>query len=162
MKPCQPTDEVILATKLGKAIRFQEAEVRPTGRYTEGVKGVNLREGDEVVGMTLVAPEDVLLTVTEGGYGKCSTVAEYRKTHRGARGVINIKRIEKIGPVVAVREVELEDEILVTTEGGMIIRFPVNDVRVQGRPTMGVRIMRLKEGDRVQAMAKLATSAPAA
>ncbi len=162
VKPCQPTDEVILATKLGKAIRFQEAEVRPTGRYTEGVKGVNLREGDEVVGMTLVAPEDVLLTVTEGGYGKCSTVAEYRKTHRGARGVINIKRIERIGPVVAVREVELEDEILVTTEGGMIIRFPVNDVRVQGRPTMGVRIMRLKEGDRVQAMAKLATSAPAA
>ncbi len=157
VKPCQPEDEVILATKLGKAIRFRESEVRATARHTQGVIGIRLRDGDEVVSMALVEEEDVLLTVTEGGYGKCSTVAGYRKTRRSARGVINIKGTERRGPVVAVRQVNSEDEILVTTEGGMIIRFPVNDVRVQGRLTIGVRIMRLKEGDRVQAMAKLAT-----
>ncbi len=160
VKRCQPEDEVILATEQGKAIRFKESEVRPMGRYTQGVKGIRLRQGDHVVSMALVREDNVLLTVAEGGYGKRSTVSEYRKTKRGAQGVINIKRTERIGPVVAVREVDSKDEILVTTEGGMIIRFPVKDVPVQGRPTMGVRIMRLKEGDKVQALAKLATPTP--
>ncbi len=158
VKPCQPMDEVVLATKYGKACRFAESEVRPMGRYTQGVHGIRLRDGDEVVSMALVDEESNLLTVTEGGYGKCTSVSDYRKTHRGAQGVINIKGIEKIGPVVTVRDVQPENEALVTTEGGMIIRFPVNDVRVQGRPTMGVRIMRIKPGDKVQALAKLATS----
>ncbi len=157
VKPCQPGEEVVLATKYGKACRFAESEVRPMGRYTQGVAGIRLADGDEVVSMALVDADSNLLTVTEGGYGKCTTVADYRKTHRGAKGVINIKRIEKIGPVVSAREVVRENEALVTTEGGMIIRFPVNDVRVQGRPTMGVRIMRLKPGDKVQALAQLAT-----
>ncbi len=156
VKRCQPKDEIILATKLGKAVRFNEAEVRPTARNTQGVRGARLREGDVVVSMALVSADSTLLTVTEGGYGKSTTVRNYRKTHRGAMGVINIKRIEQIGPVVAVREVAQEDEILVTTEAGMIIRFPVQDVRVMGRSTMGVRVMRLREGDRVQALAKLA------
>ncbi|MFQ5986398.1 MAG: DNA gyrase subunit A, partial [Thermoplasmata archaeon] len=158
VKRCQPKDEIILATKLGKAVRFNEAEVRPTARNTQGVRGVRLREGDEVVSMALVSADSTLLTVTEGGYGKSTTVRNYRKTRRGAMGVINIKRIDQIGPVVAVREVSQDDEILVTTEAGMIIRFPVQDVRVMGRPTMGVRVMRLREGDRVQALAKLALS----
>jgi DNA gyrase subunit A len=156
VKRCQPRDEIILATKLGKAVRFQEAEVRPMARYTQGVRGARLREGDEVVSMALVSKDSTLLTVTEGGYGKSTTVGNYRKTRRGAMGVINIKRIEQIGPVVAVREVAQDDEILVTTEAGMIIRFPVQDVRVMGRSTMGVRVMRLRPGDRVQALAKLA------
>ncbi|MFQ5552908.1 MAG: DNA gyrase C-terminal beta-propeller domain-containing protein, partial [Thermoplasmata archaeon] len=158
VKRCQPSDEIILATKLGKAVRFNEAEVRPTARNTQGVRGVRLREGDKVVSMALVSADSTLLTVTEGGYGKSTTVRNYRKTRRGAMGVINIKRIEQIGPVVAVREVSQDDEVLVTTEAGMIIRFPVQDVRVMGRPTMGVRVMRLREGDRVQALAKLALS----
>ncbi|MFQ5919779.1 MAG: DNA gyrase subunit A [Thermoplasmata archaeon] len=156
VKRCQPRDEIILATKLGKAVRFHEAEVRPMARYTQGVRGVRLREGDEVVSMALVSADSTLLTVTEGGYGKSTTVGNYRKTHRGAMGVINIKRIEQIGPVVGVREVAKDDELLVTTEAGMIIRFPVQDVRVMGRSTMGVRVMRLRPGDRVQALAKLA------
>lgn len=159
VKPCEAGEEVLLATKYGKACRFAEAEVRPMGRYTQGVRGIRLREGDEVVSMALVDEGSNLLTVTEGGYGKCTSVADYRKTRRGALGVINIKGIEKkTGPVVAAMEVGRENEALVSTEGGMIIRFPVNDVRVQGRPTMGVRIMRLKPGDKVQALAKLATS----
>ncbi len=159
VKPCKAGDEVLLATRYGKACRFAESEVRPMGRYTQGVRGIRLRAGDEVVSMALIDEESNLLTVTEGGYGKCTSVADYRKTRRGALGVINIKGIEKkTGPVVAVMEVGRENEALVTTEGGMIIRFPVNDVRVQGRPTMGVRIMRLKPGDKVQALAKLATT----
>ncbi len=156
VKRCEPKDEIILATKLGKAVRFNGAEVRSTARNTQGVRGARLREGDVVVSMALVSADSTLLTVTEGGYGKSTTVRNYRKTRRGAMGVINIKRIERIGPVVAVREVAQEDEILVTTEAGMIIRFPVQDVRVMGRSTMGVRVMRLREGDRVQALAKLA------
>jgi DNA gyrase subunit A len=156
VKPCQTGDEVILATRLGMAVRFSESDVRPMGRYTEGVRGISLRPGDYVVSMALVRPESTLLTVTEGGYGKCTAVSRYRKTRRGAMGVINISNIERNGPVVSVREVQPGDEILITTEGGMIIRFSVDDIRVVGRTTMGVRIMRLRPGDRVKAVAKIA------
>lgn len=156
VRPCQKGDEVILATRLGMAVRFDESDVRPTGRYTEGVKGVTLRPQDYVVSMALVRGDSTMLTVTEGGYGKCSLVSRYRKTRRGAKGVINISNIERNGAVVSVQEVHPEEELLLTTEGGMIIRFPVEDLRVIGRATMGVRIMKLKPGDRVKAVAKVA------
>jgi DNA gyrase subunit A len=156
VKPCWEEDEVILATRLGMAVRFDESQVRPTSRFTEGVRGITLRPGDYVVSMALVRSASTLLTVTEGGYGKCTLVARYRKTKRGAKGVINISNIERNGPVVSVREVEPEDELLLTTEGGMIIRFSVADLRVVGRATMGVRIMRLRPDDRVKAVARVA------
>lgn len=156
VKPCQEGDEVILASRLGMAVRFRESDVRSTGRYTEGVKGITLRPGDHVVSVALVREDSTLLTVTEGGYGKCTLVSRYRKTKRGAKGVINISNIERNGPVVIVQQVHEGDELLLTTEGGMIIRFSVEDVRVMGRATMGVRIMRLKEADRIKAVAKVA------
>ncbi len=152
---CRPGDEVILATRLGMAVRFNEADARPMGRYTAGVKGITLKPGDEVVSMALTKEDSTLLTVTAGGYGKCTLVSRYRKTKRGAKGVKNIANIERNGPVVSVQEVQPGVELLLTTETGMIIRFPIEDLRVIGRATMGVRIMKLKPGDRVQAVAKV-------
>jgi DNA gyrase subunit A len=151
------TKDVILATRQGKAVRFREEEVRPIGRYTSGVKGVRLRKDDAVVGMAIVDANAVLLTVTERGYGKRSRVADYRRTRRGAQGVITIRTTPRNGPVVAVRQVDDGDELLLTSERGMVIRIPVRDVRVMGRATQGVRIMRLREGDKVNALARLVT-----
>lgn len=155
VKLCDGGKDIILATHQGKAARFDEANVRPMGRYTTGVRGVRLREGDSVVSMTVVVPGSHLLTVTENGYGKLSDVEEYRKTRRGAQGVITIKTTERNGAVVAVREVNYGEELIITSVNGMIIRFPVDDLRVMGRNTQGVRIMKLREGDRVKAVAKL-------
>ena len=149
------TKEIILATKLGYAARFNEADVRSTGRATYGVKGVTLRSGDEVVSLAVVSPGDHLLTLTEKGYGKRSLVDDYRKTRRGGKGVITIKAGGRNGNVVSALAVADDDEIIVTSVNGMIIRIPVHGIRLQGRATLGVRIMRLKANDRVTAVARL-------
>ncbi|MFQ6060748.1 MAG: DNA gyrase C-terminal beta-propeller domain-containing protein, partial [Thermoplasmata archaeon] len=150
------TKEIVLATRQGKAVRFSEKDVRPVGRYSMGVKGVTLKKKDDrVIGMAVVDPDSVLLTVTERGYGKRSRISDYRKTRRGAQGVINVKIVEKNGPVVAIRRVREDDELLITSVKGMVIRIPVRGIRVMGRATMGVKVMRLKKGDRVKALARL-------
>lgn len=148
--------ELIIASKNGQAVRFHENDVRPMGRVAMGVKGIRLKDGDEVVGMSVVTEESILLTITENGYGKRTPVSTYRKTRRGAGGVITIKTGERNGKVVGVKEVFADDELIVTSQNGMIIRMPVRGIRVQGRATMGVRVMRLKEGDRVVSLARLA------
>jgi DNA gyrase subunit A len=147
--------EIIIATKNGQAVRFNEEDVRPMGRVASGVIGVRLKGGDEVVGMSVVEEDSVLLTITENGYGKRSSVSTYRKTKRGAQGVKNIRISEKNGRVVCVKEVLSDDELIVTSKGGMIIRIPVRGIRVQGRATMGVKVMRMKEGDKVVSVARL-------
>lgn len=147
--------EIVLATKHGQAVRFVELDVRPMGRPARGVIGIRLSEGDEVVSMAVVEPESKLLTLTENGYGKLSRVEDYRKTKRGGKGVITIKTTDRNGYVVAVKEVAEGDELIVTSHQGMILRVPVDDIRVIGRATMGVTIMRLKEGDTVCAVARL-------
>ncbi len=149
------TKEIILATKLGYAARFSEADVRATGRATYGVKGVTLRSSDEVVSLAVVDPGDHLLTLTEKGYGKRSLVDDYRKTRRGGKGVITIKTGGRNGDVVSALTVADDDEIIVTSVNGMVIRIPVHGIRLQGRATLGVRIMRLKPADRVAAVASL-------
>ncbi|MGB2580899.1 MAG: DNA gyrase subunit A [Thermoplasmata archaeon] len=149
------TKEVVLATKLGYAGRFNEADVRPTGRATYGVKGVTLRKGDEVVSMAIVDPTDHLLTITERGYGKRSLVADYRKTRRGGKGVITIKTGDRNGNVISVLSVADDDELMFTSVKGMIIRMPVSGIRLQSRATLGVRFMRLKGRDLVTAVARL-------
>ena len=148
--------EIIIATKMGQAVRFHEEDVRPTGRASMGVRGARLRSGDEVVGMSVVEEDSVLLTLTENGYGKRSRVSDYRKTKRGAQGVRNLKTNEKTGKVVTVREVSGDDELIVTSQKGMVIRVPVRGIRIMGRATQGVRVMRLKKGDRVVSVARLA------
>ncbi len=147
--------EVMLATKNGQAIRFEENDVRPTGRYTMGVKGATLRDNDEVVSMTLVDQEDTVLTLTEKGYGKRCDVKNYRKTNRGAKGVITMNIRERNGKVVCLTKVEEGQEIILVSKKGMIIRTQVDDISKQGRNTMGVKVMELKRGDRLNAMSKV-------
>ncbi|MDR0778533.1 MAG: DNA gyrase subunit A [Methanomassiliicoccaceae archaeon] len=144
--------EIIIATKGGQACRFNESDVRPTGRDTMGVKGMTLNKGDSVVAMASVRPEDMLLTVTEKGFGKISSVDDYRKTRRGGKGVITIKTGGRNGDVVAVRTVKATDELMITSKNGKIIRIKVADIRVTGRNAMGVKVMNLHEGDLVMAL----------
>jgi len=146
------TAEIIIATKEGQACRFNESDVRPTGRDTMCVKGMTLNSGDSVVAMATVLPEDMLLTVTENGYGKISSVGDYRKTKRGGKGVITIKTGGRNGDVVAVRTVSPTDELMITSKQGKIIRIKVADIRVTGRNAMGVKVMNLHDDDLVTAL----------
>ncbi len=146
---------VVLATAQGQAVLFRESDVRPTGRDTRGVIGVTLREGDHVAGMATVAEEDLLLTVTEKGYGKITPVADYRRTRRGGKGVMTIRAGGRNGHVVAVRMVRPEDELMMVSSQGKVIRTSAEGIRVVGRRTMGVRVMRLADDDAVSAVARL-------
>jgi DNA gyrase subunit A len=147
--------EIVIATADGKANRFNEREARDMGRYTHGVRGIKLRPGDEVRGLAVVESESVLLSITENGYGKRSLVDHYRHTHRGSQGVINIKTDERNGKVVSVLEVDEDNELIVTSQNGLVIRMPVIGIRVIGRATKGVRVMNLNEGDKVVAVTRL-------
>ncbi len=148
-------EDILLATKNGKAVRFDESEVRATGRYTMGVKGADVEGENEVVSMTLVEDDDILLSLTENGYGKRTEVSRYRKTHRGAKGVITIKTNKRNGKVVCARVVEDDDEIMLMSRNGMIIRTQADEISLQSRNTMGVRVMKLKKGDELIAMSKV-------
>jgi DNA gyrase subunit A len=144
------TKTVMIATAGGQACRFNEKELRPMGRATHGVIGIRLKnKKDSVVGMTVVDITGSLFTLTENGFGKRSPIDEYRMTHRGSKGVRTIVTNERNGNVVFVSQVSDENELIITTEQGMTVRIPVRDIREQGRNTMGVRIMRLNEGDKV-------------
>jgi len=149
------TREITLATKNGLAARFDEKDARPIGRGTYGVRGIRLKPGDEVVSMAIVGPKDQLLSVTESGFGKRSLVEDYRKIKRGGKGVITIKTGGRNGYVVSVMKVTDDDELIVNSVKGMVIRMPVQGISLQGRATMGVRVMKLKEGDKIAAVARL-------
>jgi DNA gyrase subunit A len=148
--------EIILSTRDGQAIRFDETEVRPMGRGTYGVWGMKLDEGDAIVALDLVELGATLLAVSENGYGKRSDMDEYRKTHRGGKGIITMKTTDKTGKVVGVRMVTDEDQVMLVTSGGKVMRFRVNEIRVIGRNTQGVRLIGLGEGERVAAVARMA------
>ena len=150
------SDEIIIATKNGQAARFDETEVRPTGRDTMGVRGITLTDDDIAVGMTIVKPGDMLLTVSENGFGKISVVDDYRKTHRGSKGVITIKTTDRNGSVVAVKKVGLNDELMVTSKQGKVLRISVSDIRVTGRNAAGVKIMEMRNDDKIIALQPLA------
>jgi len=149
---------IMIASAKGQACRFNEEEARPIGRSTRGVRGIRLNKGDEVVSMAVVGEEGNLLTITENGFGKRSPIQDYRKTHRGSKGVKTIVTNERNGKVLFVREASDDEEIMLTTKNGMMVRIPVKDIRIQGRNTMGVRIMRLNEGDKVVSVAKILES----
>ena len=151
-------DQVILSTRAGMSIRFDESDVRAMGRPAHGVKGITLEEGDEVVGMVVAnGGEDPasLLTVCSNGYGKRTMLTEYRSQNRGGKGLIDIKTSDRNGPVVAVTKVTDADEVMLTTSRGILIRTRVADTRMIGRNTQGVRLIRLDEGDSVSSLAKL-------
>ncbi|NNF07045.1 MAG: DNA gyrase subunit A [Candidatus Eisenbacteria bacterium] len=151
---------VILGKALGKAIRFNEEDVRPMGRSARGVRGVTL-DGDEdrVVDMVVLArTETSLLAVTENGYGKRSDVDDYRVTGRGGKGIITIKASERNGELLTIKEVRDDDELMITTKNGIIIRLPVKDISVIGRNTQGVKLINLDDGDTVADVAKIANA----
>ncbi|NUN97658.1 MAG: DNA gyrase subunit A [Candidatus Omnitrophica bacterium] len=149
-------DDILIATREGKAIRFSEEDVRPMGRTARGVKAATLREGDEVVSADMADPDSFLLTVTENGYGKRSAIADYRHIRRGGQGVINIITSERNGKVIGAVEVKGDDEeIMIITQAGVMIRQSVADIRVTGRNAQGVRLIRLDEGDRVAAVTNM-------
>ena len=150
------TEEIILAKRSGLANRFRETEVRTTSRQTAGVRGVGVLGDDEVVGMVALEAGDTLLSVTENGFGKRSAVEDYRLTTRGTRGVINIKTNERNGEVVSIMKVKDNDQLMMITKNGIIIRCPVEEIRVMGRATMGVKLINLDEGDGVVDVAHLA------
>jgi DNA gyrase subunit A len=143
------TQDIILAKKQGKAIRFHEKNVRPMGRSARGVKGVTLEKDDEVVSMISVKGEGTLLVVTENGFGKRSPIAEYRLTGRGGKGIITVKNTPRNGPVVSVKQVGDNDELMIITAKGVIIRLPIQGVSVMGRNTQGVRLIQPDRGDKV-------------
>ncbi|MDP7167698.1 MAG: DNA gyrase C-terminal beta-propeller domain-containing protein, partial [Nitrospinota bacterium] len=147
--------EIFIGTQLGKAVRFPEAAVRPMGRTARGVRGIGLAKGDSVVGMEIVSSGDTILTATELGFGKRSLIDDYRTTNRGGKGVINLKVTPKNGKVIGVRRVSEEDEFMLITTGGLMIRARVRDVSVIGRSTQGVRLIGTKGADRVAALGRI-------
>ncbi len=148
-------NDIVIASKHGLSVRFRESDVREMGRDTTGVKGIELRDGDRVVGMVVVKRDATLMVVTEKGLGKCSNIDEYRVQKRGGRGILTVNRTDRTGDVVALLEVLPEDEVMIITRGGMIIRSPVSQVRVAGRNTQGVKLVNLDIGDAVTAVARV-------
>jgi DNA gyrase subunit A len=152
-------DEIILATRNGMAIRFHESDVRVMGRTTTGVRGVTLAQDDYVIGMVVVrkdtAAEATLLVATEKGGGKRSRIEDYRLQRRGGKGVINIRISERTGRVIAIKEVLPDDELVLVTRNGVVNRQQVDEIRVIGRATQGVRLMALDENDLVVDVARL-------
>ena len=150
--------DIILFSREGKAVRFNETEVRPMGRTASGVRGITLEPGNEVVGVVVVSSDDSILTVTEKGYGKRSPVDDYPMRRRGGKGVISIKTSERNGKVIGAMQVNDDDEIMMITDGGKIIRITMDNLRIIGRNTQGVRIFNLNEGEKVVAMGMVAES----
>ncbi|MGI6588010.1 MAG: DNA gyrase subunit A [Peptococcia bacterium] len=148
-------DDVILATKQGLAIRFSEKDVRSMGRTARGVKGITLQKGDYVIGMDICRDEATLLAVTEKGYGKRTVLTEFRTQRRGGKGVIGMNLTPKTGALVGIRIVDEEDEIMLITLEGIMIRISVADISVMGRATQGVRVMRMSEDDNFVALARV-------
>jgi DNA gyrase subunit A len=152
------TCDIVLGTREGLAIRFHEEKVRSMGRTAYGVRGISLRGKDLVVDMVVIKRDASLLVVTENGYGKRTPISDYRVTNRGGKGVINVKTNERNGKVVALKEVLEDDELMLITEKGMIIRQPIKSIKEIGRNTQGVRLISLDEGDRVVAVARVVKS----
>ena len=147
------TQQVIVATKNGLAIRFEETDVRPMGRQARGVKAISLREGDCVVGMCVVANDDLILTASETGFGRISNVSDYRLQSRGGKGITNY-HTEKYGNVAAVSAVKLDEDIIIISQEGVIIRIAADTVRICNRPSKGVTLMRIGENDKVVTVAR--------
>jgi DNA gyrase subunit A len=182
VQTCSETDDVLIATRMGKAIRFAVPEVREfKSRDSTGVRGIRL-DDDEVISMSILkhvdydsetrdayqrgelgaedtarmaAEEQFILTVTENGFGKRTSAYEYRITGRGGQGIANIDMTRKTGPVVASFTVDHEDDIMLVSDGGKLIRMPVDDIRIAGRRTQGVTLLRTAEGERVVSAARL-------
>ncbi len=147
------SDDLLVATRFGKVIRFREADVREMGRQARGVRAIRLAEGDVVVGMSVLRENGLVLTVSETGYGRLSNPEDYRLQHRGGMGILNY-HVEKYGNVAAIKVVDLDDDIILIADDGVIIRIEAGSIRICARPSKGVRVMKVNEGSRVITMAR--------
>ena len=150
------TNEIFIGTKSGMAIRFPESDVRPMGRTAYGVRGISLRDDDEVVGMGVLAPGGTILSVTEQGYGKRTELDEYRVQSRGGIGIINVQTSDRNGKVIGVAQVSNDDELMLITQQGKILRMASSGIRTIGRATQGVRLIDIEGEDRAVSIARLA------
>ena len=149
------SEQIMIAARAGRCCRFNEDELRPLGRNSSGVRGISIEEDDEVVGAIAIHPEDssvAVLVVSENGYGKRSSADEYRITSRGAKGVKTINITDKTGPLVAIKSVTEENDLMIITKSGLTIRVDMSEVRLSGRATQGVRLINLREGDAIAAV----------
>ena len=147
------SDDLLVATRFGKVIRFHEADVREMGRQARGVRAIRLAEDDVVVGMSVLRENGLVLTVSETGYGRLSNPEDYRLQHRGGMGILNY-HVEKYGNVAAIKVVDLDDDIILIADDGVIIRIEAGSIRVCARPSKGVRVMKVNEGSKVITMAR--------
>ena len=147
------SDDLLVATRFGKVIRFHEADVREMGRQARGVRAIRLAEGDVVVGMSVLRENGLVLTVSETGYGRLSNPEDYRLQHRGGMGILNY-HVEKYGNVAAIKVVNLDDDIILIADDGVIIRIEAGSIRICARPSKGVRVMKVNEGSKVITMAR--------
>jgi DNA gyrase subunit A len=145
----QGDQDILLGTRKGKAIRFNESDARAIGRTARGVKGLRLAKDDEVVGMEVLSPDSTILTVSESGYGKRTTESEYRTQSRGGKGLINLRITAKTGPVMGILQVFDDDDVMVMSDQGNLVRLPVGDIRPTGRNTQGVRLINLRADQRL-------------
>ncbi len=154
---CDDLSDIILATSNGMSIRFHQSDVREMGRAATGVRGIALSAGDRVIDMVVARRKSTLLVVSEKGFGKRSELSDYRVQRRGGKGIITLKKTTKTGHIIALKEVQLEDELMMITRNGVIIRVPVDGIRVIGRNTQGVKVMNLDAGDAVGDVARVVT-----
>jgi DNA gyrase subunit A len=155
VKMSDGTNDVVLGTRNGFAIRFNEKDVRDMGRTATGVRGINLAKNDIVVGLLVIKRNDNILVVTENGFGKRSDINDYRITRRGGKGIITVKTTDKVGKMIAMMEVVDGDEFVIISNRGMVIRQSVKEIRVMGRNTQGVRVIRLNDQDKIADIAKV-------
>ncbi len=155
VKMTDGNNDIVLGSRNGFAIRFNEKDVRDMGRTATGVRGINLGKGDHVVGLLVIKRNDNILVVTEKGYGKRSDINDYRITHRGGKGIITVKTSDKVGKMIAMMDVVDGDELVIISSHGMVIRQSIKDIRVMGRNTQGVRVIRLNDGDTIADIAKV-------
>ena len=152
-------NQIIIAKRSGKAINFHESNVRPMGRTATGVRGIKLEnDNDRVIGMVCVSREDSdLLVVSKNGYGKRSSIEDYRITKRGGKGVMTLKITDKTGNLVSIKEVKTNDELMIINKSGITIRTSITDenIRVMGRATQGVKLIKLAENDEISSVAKI-------
>jgi DNA gyrase subunit A len=151
---------IFLGSYEGQANRFNEDEVRPMGRPARGVRAMDLAKGDYLVGMEVVEKGGLILSISENGFGKRTLLEDYRLTHRGGKGVINMKTTDKTGKVVAVLSVKEDSDLMIITKDGKIIRIEAGEIRQAGRSTQGVRLVRMEEGDRVAAASVIPEAEP--
>ena len=150
------SQEIVIGTHGGQAIRFNESQVRDMGRTATGVRAVKLGKGDFVVGLVaVVRPSATILVVTDKGFGKRSELGDYRVTNRGGKGVITVKTTDKVGKLISIKEVTDTDDLMIITTRGILIRQKVKDIRVMGRNAQGVKLIRISEHDSISAVARI-------